>query len=91
MQKIRAAYTVRALQHLATESPSVPDCGDERRMLCLVDRAMEPLVRAQWSALMEKPEDCSEHEASLVHSLPFMPRAIDKNKRSRRRGSAAKQ
>lgn len=90
MQKTRAAYSARALQHLATESPAVPAGGDERRMLCLVDRVMEPLVRAQWSALLERPEDCSEHEASMVHDLPFMPRAIDKSKR-RRRANAAKQ
>lgn len=91
MQKNRGAYTAKALHHLVTASPAVAAGGEERRMLCLIDRFLEPLVRAHWAELLEQPEDPAQQEASLVHNLPFAPRAIDRSKRSRRRGNATKQ
>jgi hypothetical protein len=91
MQKFKGAYTAKALQEIVTASPAVPEGGEERRILCLVDRVMEPLVRAQWEELLEQPDDSSEQETSLVHTLPFLPRAIDRSRKSRRRGNATKQ
>lgn len=85
MQTVKGAYTARALQHLVKEAPAVPDGSEERRVLCLVDRVMEPLVRTQWAELMEQPDTVEEE--STVHNLPFVPRAIDKSKSRRRRNA----
>lgn len=77
MQKYRAAYTARALMTLVSEGTAPPPGAEERRVVCLVDRLMEPLVRYQWQELLDQPS-ASEEEASLVHSIPFVPRPIER-------------
>jgi hypothetical protein len=90
MQKYKGAYTAKALQEVCTVSPAVAEGGEERRMLCLVDRVMEPVVRAQWAELLEQPQDPRERDSSVVHTLPFMPRAIDRSKKGKKRKNATK-
>jgi hypothetical protein len=77
LQKYRGAYTARALMTLVSEAPTPMPGQEEPRVVCLVDKLMEPLVRLQWEQLLETL-DASEKEASIVHSLPFVPRPIDR-------------
>lgn len=82
MQRFRAATNAQALEQICARSDALAGRA-ERHVLVIVDRWIEPVLRAMWGGLMERRAD--DPDASAFDKIDMTIKSAGGGKRGKAR------